>query len=92
MRYAVIFDACVLYPAPLRDFLLRLSITGLFSAKWTECIHDEWIRNLLEVRPELEEKLSRTRELPEDYRHLCHQRGLRPDTGDQHRFLQDGSE
>lgn len=52
MRYTVVFDACVLYPAPLRDFLLRLAISGLFSAKWTEQIHDEWTRNLLHSRPE----------------------------------------
>jgi len=45
MKYTVIFDACVLYPAPLRDFPLRLSIIGQFSAKWTDEIHDEWIRN-----------------------------------------------
>jgi len=63
MRYTVVFDACVLYPAPLRDFLLRLALSGLFSAKWTEQIHDEWTRNLLESRPELREKLPRTREL-----------------------------
>ena len=63
MRYTVIFDACVLYPAPLRDFLLRLSTTGLFSAKWTDQIHDEWTRNLLLARPELEDKLCRTRDL-----------------------------
>jgi len=63
MRYTVVFDACVLYPAPLRDFLLRLSMTGLFSAKWTDQIHDEWIRNVLKDRPELEDKLPRTREL-----------------------------
>ena len=63
MRYTVVFDACVLYPAPLRDFLLRLSMTGLFSAKWTDQIHDEWIRNLVKNRPELEDKLPRTREL-----------------------------
>jgi hypothetical protein len=63
MRYTVIFDACVLYPAPLRDLLLRLSITGLFSAKWTDKIHDEWITNLLDSRPELGDKLPRTREL-----------------------------
>ena len=61
MEYTVIFDACVLYPAPLRDFLLRLSMTGLFSAKWTDQIHDEWIRNVLKSRPELKDKLSRTR-------------------------------
>lgn len=63
MRYTVLFDACVLYPAPLRDFLLRLSITGLFAAKWSEQIHEEWTRNLLRARPELAEKLPRTREL-----------------------------
>ncbi len=63
MRYTVIFDACVLYPAPLRDFLLRLSITGLFSAKWTDQIHDEWTRNVLKSRPELDDKLIRTRKL-----------------------------
>lgn len=63
MRYTVIFDACVLYPAPLRDFLLRLSTTGLFAAKWTDQIHDEWIRSVLKSRPDLEDKLPRTREL-----------------------------
>jgi len=63
MRYTVVFDACVLYPAPLRDFLLRLSTTGLFSAKWTDQIHDEWIRNVLKTRPDLKEKLPRTQVL-----------------------------
>jgi predicted nucleic acid-binding protein len=63
MRYTVVFDACVLYSAPLRDFLLRLAVSGLFSAKWTEQIHEEWTRNLLESRPELRDKLPRTREL-----------------------------
>ncbi|WP_024329993.1 hypothetical protein [Thioalkalivibrio sp. ALR17-21] len=36
MRFVVIYDACVLYPAPLRDFLIRLARTGLFAAKWTD--------------------------------------------------------
>ncbi len=63
MRYTVVFDACVLYPAPLRDFLLRLSMTGLFAAKWTNQIHDEWIRNVLKSRLELKDKLPPTREL-----------------------------
>ena len=43
----VALDACVLYPAPLRSYLMCLSNTGLFRAKWTNEIHDEWIRNLL---------------------------------------------
>lgn len=47
-----IYDACVLYPAPLRDLLMHLALTGLFSAKWTERIHDEWISNLLLARPD----------------------------------------
>lgn len=63
MRFIVLLDACVLYPAPLRDFLMRLAITGLFAAKWTEQIHDEWTRNLLKKRPELEPHLARTRTL-----------------------------
>ena len=44
---AVVYDACVLYPAPLRDLLVQLATTGIFRAKWTELIHDEWTRNLL---------------------------------------------
>lgn len=63
MRFVVVLDACVLYPAPLRDFLLRLATTGLYAARWTEQIHDEWISALLEERPDLEPKLERTREL-----------------------------
>jgi hypothetical protein len=62
--FTVLFDACVLYPAPLRDFLLHLSRTGLFRARWTEEIHDEWTRNLLANRPDLKPKqLERTRDL-----------------------------
>ncbi len=60
----VVFDACVLYPAPLRDLLLRLAHINLFSAKWTNDIHQEWINNVLKNRPDLnKERLERTREL-----------------------------
>jgi len=45
MRFVVVYDACVLYPAPLRDFLVRLATTGLFAAKWSERIHEEWMRS-----------------------------------------------
>lgn len=30
--YTVLFDACVMYPAPLRSYLMYLSNTGLFRA------------------------------------------------------------
>jgi len=54
----------VLYPAPLRDILVELAASGLFRAKWTDHIHDEWIRNLLENRSDITpEQLARTRSL-----------------------------
>ncbi|WP_240616864.1 PIN domain-containing protein [Sphingorhabdus sp. YGSMI21] len=57
-------DACVLYPAPLRDVLIELSATDLYRAKWTAKIHNEWISNLLENRPDLTlQQLERTRDL-----------------------------
>jgi hypothetical protein len=59
-----LYDACVLYPAPLRDLLMHLAQTGLFRARWTNAIHEEWIGNLLERRPELTRaRLERTRDL-----------------------------
>lgn len=60
-RYTVILDACVLYPAPLRDLLLSLASAGLFHARWSARIQDEWVRNLLLQRPDLKrEDLQRT--------------------------------
>lgn len=62
--FTVVLDACVLYPAPLRDLLLNLTCLGLFRARWTSEIPDEWIRNLLRDRPDLTpEQLQRAREL-----------------------------
>lgn len=52
-NFIVIYDSCVLYPAPLRDLLMRLALIDLFQAKWTNNIHEEWIRNLLKNRPDL---------------------------------------
>jgi predicted nucleic acid-binding protein len=63
-QFTALFDACVLYPAPLRDLLMHLALTDLFRAKWTEAIHDEWMRNVLANRPDLKaEQLRRTRDL-----------------------------
>jgi len=35
-RLIVVYDSCVLYPAPLRDLLMHLALTDLYQAKWTE--------------------------------------------------------
>ncbi len=60
----VIYDACVLYPAPLRDFLMRLALTDLYKARWTDMIHDEWTHNVLKQRPDLKpDDLVRTRSM-----------------------------
>ncbi len=59
-----VYDANVLYPAPLRDLFIRLAHAGLVRARWTEAIHDEWVRNVLKDNPELSpERLARTRSL-----------------------------
>lgn len=56
-----ILDANVLYPAPLRDILLHLANLKCYQPKWTAVIHGEWLRNLLEKRPDLDKKrLGRT--------------------------------
>ena len=49
----VVLDACIIYPAPIRDFLLHLAIENLFEPRWSNKIQDEWIRNLLKNRPDL---------------------------------------
>ena len=48
-QFIVIYDSCVLYPAPLRDLLMRLALTDLYHIKWTQEIHKEWMRNLLRI-------------------------------------------
>src|SRR3954468_4018363 len=64
MAFVVLYDACVLYPAPLRDLLVRLANTGVVRARWSAAILDECFRNILEHRPDLKpESLQRTREL-----------------------------
>lgn len=71
-RFVVVFDACVLYPAPLRDFLLELALTDLFAARWTDRIHEEWITNLLDNRPDLTRaQLERTRQLMNSHARDC---------------------
>lgn len=51
--FTAVYDACVLYPAPLRDLLLRLGAAGLFRARWSKEINEEWSRKLLENRPDI---------------------------------------
>ncbi|MBW6425883.1 PIN domain-containing protein [Rhizobium sp. XQZ8] len=88
-----VYDACVLYPFHLRNVLIQCAFDGLVAARWTDEIHDEWIRNLAANTPSLTiERLVATRDrmkavLPEadvaDYQSLVIDLQL-PDPGDRH--------
>jgi len=92
-NFAALYDACVLYPSFLRDLLVQLALTDLFRARWTDQIHDEWIRNVLKNRSNLTlDQLTRTRELMNshvrdslvtDYEYLIASLEL-PDVDDRH--------
>lgn len=59
-----ILDACVLYPPSLRNLFMRLASGLVFQPRWTEEIHDEWMRNVLKDRPQITRpQLERTRRL-----------------------------
>jgi predicted nucleic acid-binding protein len=67
-RITVVYDACVLYPAPLRELLMRLALTDLYRARWSDQIHEEWITAVLRNRPDLSRaQLERTRSLMNAY-------------------------
>jgi predicted nucleic acid-binding protein len=88
-----ILDANILYPAPLRDFLLQLANLKLYQPKWTEQIQEEWIRNLLLKRLDLKRtSLEKTSDamnaaFPEanifDYEEIMKKLSL-PDKNDKH--------
>jgi predicted nucleic acid-binding protein len=78
-RFTVLYDACVLYSAPLRDLLLQLALTDLFRAKWTGIIHAEWINNLRANRPDLDpSRIERTRDLMDTAVRDCLVDGFEP--------------
>jgi predicted nucleic acid-binding protein len=45
--FGVVLDACVLFPAALRDTLLRAAAAGLYRLHWSEEILEEARRNLI---------------------------------------------
>ena len=57
---AALLDANVLYPFHLRNLLVQLGVDLIFRPRWTERIHDEWVRNLGATGWASRERLSRT--------------------------------
>jgi len=89
----VVYDACVLYPVHTRNLLTQCAVDRLVEARWTDAIHDEWIRSLAASTPSVPiERLHRIRDLMNrvlpgaslrNYEH--HIAGLDlPDPDDQH--------
>src|SRR5438045_188405 len=92
-----VYDACVLYPQFLRDFLVRLAIhgrqQGVLRAKWTGRIHREWVRAVRRQRPGIGlAALRRTCRLMDQHVRGCRVRGYErweprltlPDPDDRH--------
>src|ERR1700756_3158188 len=92
-----VYDACVLYSAFLRDFLVRLGIhgreRGFLRVKWTGRIHREWSRAVRRQRPDLSLKdLRRICRLMDQHARGCRVRGYErweqrlslPDPDDRH--------
>lgn len=88
-----VYDANVLYPAHLRDLLMRLAVEGLVRPYWSKDIHDEWMENVHADYPDVTwEDLEYThgemdRALPdacaEGYRNHIEELSL-PDPDDRH--------
>ena len=58
-----VYDACVLYPFNLRNVLIQCAYEGLVQARWSDDIHDEWIRNILKRETGVQrDRLERTRD------------------------------
>lgn len=49
----VFFDACVLYPAALRSLLMYMAVGGLFQARWSNAVHEEWMSAVLNTRTDI---------------------------------------
>ncbi|SRR5260370_634888 len=65
--FVVVLDACVLFPAPLRDTLLRAASAGLYRMQWTNDILEEVQRNLVSNLNIPEEKAQRLIDIMRKY-------------------------
>jgi predicted nucleic acid-binding protein len=51
---------------------MRLALSGLYRARWSAAIHEEWMRNVLAQRPDLTyEKLEQVRQLMDAHAPDC---------------------
>jgi len=83
MNLTVVYDTCVLYPAPLRSFLMYLAVTDLYHARWSNDIHEEWMRNVVKDHADIpREQVERIRDLMNMHVRDCLVTGYEPLIGD----------
>ena len=93
-RYTALLDANVLYSVAISDALMEVAITGVYAAKWSKQIDDEWVRNLAQnkLRPQADFHTRRDLmhdacpdwEVPEDAWRLIEPSLKLPDANDRH--------
>lgn len=76
--FVAVLDACVLYPYRMRDVLLTFAIQGIFRARFTDEIMDEWSRNVIEDMPDTEESVRGQLELISTKFEECFVTGYKP--------------
>lgn len=70
--FCAFLDASVLYPASLRNLLMRLTLNGLFQARWSAGVHDEWTRAVQRDRPDIPlERLRDVRNAMDEHAEDC---------------------
>ena len=65
-RYTAVIDACVFYRMLNTDVLMSLCVRGLFAAKWSERIENEWVGHLSNNKPEKKVQILQRRDLMRD--------------------------
>ena len=67
MKTVVVLDACVLFPLPLRDTLLRIASRELYRLHFSQEILDETTKNLIDKNKMNEEKAARYQRFMKQY-------------------------
>lgn len=65
-RYTALLDANVLYSVAISDALMEVAATGIYAAKWSKAIDDEWVRNLAKNKNRAEADFYARRDLMHD--------------------------
>ncbi len=76
--FVVVLDANVLFPFRIRDVLFTFAQEGLFRARITDEILDEWTRNLIRLKPHLEASVRQQEQAIREHFEECFVDGYRP--------------